>query len=167
MTISFGPRRATYVDISETMAAGEGPLSAEALAHFETFDRIYRSLCALLYNYVPTSGHPGGSISSGRFVAGILFDALDYDVGDPDRQDADIVSYAAGHKAMGLYAMWALRDEVTRVGRPDAPAGRREAAPAPRGPARLPPQPDHRDAALHGSCAPRRSTGTRRRRRRS
>ncbi len=31
---------------------------------------IYRSLCALIYNYVPMSGHPGGSISSGRFVVG-------------------------------------------------------------------------------------------------
>ncbi len=119
MTISFGPRRATYIDISETMAAGEGPLSAEALARYETFDRIYRALCALLYNYVPMSGHPGGSISSGRFMTEILFECADYDVGDPDRQDADVVSYAAGHKAMGLYALWALRDEVTRVGRPE------------------------------------------------
>ena len=56
--------------------------------------------------------------------------------------------YAAGHKAMGLYAMWALRDEVARVGRAGAAAGGRAAAPAPRGPARLSPQPDHRDAAL-------------------
>ena len=37
---------------------------------------------------VPTSGHPGGSISSGRFVAGILFDTLDYDLSQPDREDA-------------------------------------------------------------------------------
>ena len=29
-----------------------------------------------------------------------------------------IISYAAGHKAMGLYAMWALRNEVARIGRP-------------------------------------------------
>src|SRR5574342_379372 len=64
------------------------------------------------------SGHPGGSISSGRFVAGILFDAADYELARPDRADADIVSYAAGHKAMGLYAMWALRDELARVGNP-------------------------------------------------
>jgi len=119
MAFSFGPRRATYVDISETMAAGEGPLSAEALARYETFDRIYRALCALLYNYVPMSGHPGGSISSGRFMTGALFESADYDIGDPDRTDADIVSYAAGHKAMGLYGLWALRDEVTRVARPE------------------------------------------------
>jgi transketolase len=118
MACSFGPRRAVYVDIEKAAKPGEGPLSAEDLAHFETFDLVYRSLCALLYNYVPTSGHPGGSISSGRFVAGIVFDGLDYDLGAPDRDDADILSYAAGHKAMGLYAMWALRDEIARVGAP-------------------------------------------------
>ena len=118
MTVSFGPRRAIYVEVDETPGSGEGPLSVEDLAGFETLDLLYRSLCALLYNYVPMSGHPGGSISSGRFVEGILFDGLDYDLGDPDRQDADIISYAAGHKAMGLYAIWALRDEVARVGAP-------------------------------------------------
>jgi transketolase len=88
------------------------------LKHFETFDAIYRTLCALMYNYVPMSGHPGGSISSGRFVAALLFDAMDYDVSDPDRPDADIISYAAGHKALGLYAMWALRNEIIRIGAP-------------------------------------------------
>ncbi len=149
MAFAFGPRRATLRRHRRGAdARARVPLLADDLAHFETLDLIYRSLCALLYNYVPTSGHPGGSISSGRFVAGILFDALDYDLGDPDRDDADIVSYAAGHKAMGLYAMWALRDEIARVAAPGAAARRRAAAPAPRGPARLPPQPDHRDAAL-------------------
>ena len=115
MAFAFGPRRSRYVDIGAVVKPGEGPLTPDALAHFETLDLIYRSLCALLYNYVPTSGHPGGSISSGRFVEGILFDALDYDMGDPDRADADLISYAAGHKAMGLYAMWALRDELVKV----------------------------------------------------
>jgi transketolase len=118
MAFAFGPRRSTYVDIGEALEPGGGPLPAEDLAHLETLDLVYRSLCALLYNYVPTSGHPGGSISSGRFVAGILFDALDYELGDPDRPDADVISYAAGHKAMGLYAMWALRDELARLGAP-------------------------------------------------
>ncbi|MGO8684381.1 MAG: hypothetical protein ACLQUT_07380 [Thermoleophilia bacterium] len=118
MTFSFGPRRATYLDITEASGPGEGPLSGEELAQFETLDLIYRSMCALLFNYVPTSGHPGGSISSGRFVEGILFDSLDYDLTDPDREDADLLSYAAGHKAMGLYAMWALRDELARVAAP-------------------------------------------------
>ena len=117
MTFTFGPRRATYVDISEAMPPG-GPLTQPEVDHLEAFDLLYRSLCALLFNYVPTSGHPGGSISSGRAVAAVLFDALDYELGDPDRPDADLISYAAGHKAMGLYAMWALRDEVAAVADP-------------------------------------------------
>jgi transketolase len=121
MALSFGPRRATYFEVTAP-ADGRGPLSADDLAHFEKLDLIYRSLCALLFNYVPTSGHPGGSISSGRFVEAILFDAADYDLADPDRGDADIVSYAAGHKAMGLYALWALRDEIAR----GAASGRRD-----------------------------------------
>ncbi|MCX5783729.1 MAG: hypothetical protein NTW04_04760, partial [Elusimicrobia bacterium] len=83
---------------------------------FEDIDLIYRSLCAALYNYVPGSGHPGGSISSGRIVQNLIFETMDYDFSDPDRQDADIISYAAGHKAMGLYAVWALRNELVRIG---------------------------------------------------
>ncbi len=117
MAFTFGPRRAVYVDIGQDRE--EKPISGDEGKHFETFDLIYRSLCALLYNYVPTSGHPGGSISSGRFVAGILFDAMDYDMSDPEREDADIISYAAGHKALGLYALWALRNEVVRMGAPN------------------------------------------------
>ena len=119
MAFTLGPRRGIYIDITQTMKAGEKVLSAEEVKHFETSDLIYRSLCALLYNYVPTSGHPGGSISSGRMVAGIIYGAMDYDVSNPDRDDADILSYAAGHKALGLYAMWALRNEVMRIGAPE------------------------------------------------
>ncbi|MCX5907379.1 MAG: hypothetical protein NTY64_09385 [Deltaproteobacteria bacterium] len=113
MALQLGPRRGIYVDISKEKQ--EKVLSIEEARHFEAFDLIYRSLCALLYNYVPTSGHPGGSISSGRFVTGILYDAMDYDVSDPDRQEADMISYAAGHKALGLYAQWALRNEIMRL----------------------------------------------------
>jgi transketolase len=116
MSIAFGPRRAEWIEVARAESA---PLTSEELARFEAFDLVYRSLCALLYNYVPQSGHPGGSISSGRIVAGVLFDAMDYELAQPDREDADIISYAAGHKAMGLYAMWALRDEVARVARPE------------------------------------------------
>ena len=113
---SFGTRRAQWIRIAEPGA--EPPLTGAELAAFEAFDLFYRSLCALLYNYVPMSGHPGGSISSGRFVAGLLFDAAEYEIARPGREDADVVSYAAGHKAMGLYAIWALRDEMARAGDP-------------------------------------------------
>ncbi|OFV85659.1 MAG: hypothetical protein A2V74_01745 [Acidobacteria bacterium RBG_16_70_10] len=116
MATAFGPRRARWIRLEEAQAPP--PFSGEELPRFEAFDLFYRSLCALLYNYVPQSGHPGGSISSGRIVAGVLFDAMDYDLGRPEREDADIISYAAGHKAMGLYATWALRDEVARIADP-------------------------------------------------
>lgn len=116
MEFPFGPRRGTYEDVS---ALAKPPLSPEELESFEALDLLYRALCAILFNYVPASGHPGGSISSGRIVAAVLFDALDYDLGSPDREDADVLSYAAGHKAMGLYAIWALRDEVARLGAPE------------------------------------------------
>ncbi len=119
MPLSFGPRRGQYLDITEALKGSKNPLTAEEVKTFESFDLFYRALCGMLFNYVPTSGHPGGSISSGRIVAGILFDSMDYDVSDPDRDDADIISYAAGHKAMGLYSLWALRNEVMRLGAPE------------------------------------------------
>ncbi len=119
MAFAFGPRRGTYTDIGEELKSAAKPLTNGEVETFEAFDLVYRSLCAAMYNYVPMSGHPGGSISSGRFVAGIVFDAMDYDVSDPDRGDADLCSYAAGHKALGLYAMWALRDEAIRIGAPE------------------------------------------------
>lgn len=106
------------MELAATSPPAIANLAAEDLEAFEALDLLYRSLCAILYNYVPTSGHPGGSISSGRIVAGLLFDAMDYDFWRPGREDADIVTYAAGHKAMGLYSMWALRDEVARLGAP-------------------------------------------------
>ena len=119
MAFTFGPRRATYVDTTESLKDREPPLSDEEIGHYQVLDTFYRSLCALMYNYVPMSGHPGGSISSGRFVSAVLFDSLDYDFSQPERWDADIISYAAGHKAMGLYAMWALRDEAVRLTAPE------------------------------------------------
>ena len=118
MQLSFGPRRGEFLDISKEDDKSAPALSEENLAHFEAYDLLYRSLCALLYNFVPTSGHPGVAISSGRIVTSLLFGAMDYDVSDPDRDDADLISYAAGHKALGLYAMWALRNEVVRLGAP-------------------------------------------------
>jgi transketolase len=81
----------------------------------EDIDLIYRTLCAVLYNFAPVSGHPGGSISSGRIAQSLLFSGMDYDFFAPQRADNDLISYAAGHKAMGLYALWALRNELIRT----------------------------------------------------
>jgi transketolase len=110
----FHPRRSEYHVVSPRPSDA----ADKDIALFETYDTIYRSLCAALYNYAPGSGHPGGSISSGRFVSAILYDRLDYDFSQPDREDADIISYAAGHKALGLYAHLALRNEIVRIGAP-------------------------------------------------
>lgn len=115
MSRAFGPRRAEWIQVNEPADLG---LSKESVAHLQAYDLVYRSLTAILFNYAQ-SGHPGGSVSSGHIVTAALFDSMDYDIGDPIRRDADIISYAAGHKATGLYAMWALRDEVARIARPD------------------------------------------------
>ena len=117
--LAFGTRRGTYIDVSDVMRDEEPAFDEATVAHLEAFDLVYRSLCSAMYNYVPQSGHPGGSISSGRFVQALLFETLDYDLSDPDRRDADVISYAAGHKALGLYALWALRNEVARIAAPE------------------------------------------------
>jgi transketolase len=70
---------------------------------------------AVLYNFAPLSGHPGGSVSSGRIVQSLLFNSMDYDFFGPLRKSNDILVYTAGHKAMGLYALWALRNELVRA----------------------------------------------------
>ncbi len=91
------------------------------------FDVAYRALCSVLYNFAPLSGHPGGSISSGRIVSTLMFNTMAYNFAAPDDNSNDIYSYAAGHKALGLYAMSALRDEVARLLAPQmlAAEGRR------------------------------------------
>jgi transketolase len=90
-------------------------LSPRDVDALEKLDLAYRTLCAMLYNYAPLSGHPGGSISSGRIVSSLFFGTMDYDALDPERIDADVLSWAAGHKALGLYAMSALRSEILRI----------------------------------------------------
>jgi transketolase len=115
MSRAFGPRRAEWIEVDRP---DEDIPGAEVRAHLTRFDLIYRSIVATQFNY-HQSGHPGGSVSVGHILTALLFDALDYDLADPVRDDQDLVSFAAGHKATGLYGMWALRDEVVRVGRPD------------------------------------------------
>lgn len=111
-------KKAKYYEIADIMESYDYKPSEDDIEFFEKIDIIYRTLCAVLYNFAPTSGHPGGSISSGRIVQGLLFENLYYDLADPEREDADIISYAAGHKAMGLYAIWALRNELIKQGDP-------------------------------------------------
>lgn len=113
----LGPRRAAFHEVSHVLEKKFSPLSHKMLAPLEAIDLAYRTLCGILYNFVPTSGHPGGSISSGRIVESLIFQQMDYDFSEPDSEIADLLCYAAGHKAMGLYAMWALRNECVRIDR--------------------------------------------------
>ncbi len=118
-TFQLSPRRAAYLNALEIIRHWNFQLEPAYEKNFEALDLVYRTLCAILYNYVPTSGHPGGSISSGRIVEGLIYENLDYDFTRPHAEEADLLVYAAGHKAMGLYAMWALRNELIRIARPE------------------------------------------------
>ncbi len=111
----------------QTVALRPQPAAVASLEQWEAMDAAYRALCAIMYNYAPATGHPGGSISSGRIVFSVLYKTLRYDFARPDSIDNDVLVYAAGHKAMGLYAAYALRDEWVRIARPDllAPLKRR------------------------------------------
>lgn len=115
MSRAFGPRRATWIDVTSPDADVATPESLELLTRY---DLIYRTLVAIQFNF-SQSGHPGGSVSAGHIMTAALFDTMEYDIGDPLRHDQDLLSFAAGHKATGLYAMWALRDEMARIARPD------------------------------------------------
>jgi transketolase len=93
-------------------------LSPKDIESLEFYNLIYRTLCAIMFNHA-SSGHPGGSISSGHIVGSLIFNQMNYDFSNPMDRSADIISYAAGHKALGLYAMWALRNEVVRQAHPE------------------------------------------------
>ncbi|MEK7252510.1 MAG: hypothetical protein AAB198_04565 [Actinomycetota bacterium] len=114
MTTRFGPRRAVW----EKVTSFDPSVDAATIAMVERYDLVYRSVVAIMFNFTQ-SGHPGGSVSSGRIVSSLLLQTMDYDIGNPNRYDADIISYAAGHKALGLYATLALRDEIVHQQRPD------------------------------------------------
>ncbi len=111
----LGKKRAAFIDVRDVTGIR---LSRQEMDFFTKLDVAYRTLVAILYNYVPTSGHPGGSISCGRFVEHLLYKEMAYELKNPNRDEADIISYAAGHKALGLYAMWALRNECARIAAP-------------------------------------------------
>lgn len=114
----FASRRGKYYEINEILKSGSH-IDDETVKSFERLDTVYRALCAVLFNFVPTSGHPGGSISSGRIVSSVLYNFLDFDIAKPFADENDLVVYAAGHKALGLYAMWALRNEVVKAFLPE------------------------------------------------
>ncbi len=116
---TMNQKRAVFMDVTDYADNPTYRIALNEAAALERLDVVYRALVALLYNYVPSSGHPGGSISSGRAVSHLLYKTMQYDFSHPQEDSADIISYAAGHKALGLYAMWALRNECVRIGDPE------------------------------------------------
>ncbi|MBW2261060.1 MAG: hypothetical protein JRG91_03725 [Deltaproteobacteria bacterium] len=117
--MEFGPRRAVFSVATDLDPGVDGARSEEHEACLDRFDLAYRTLTAILYNFAPCSGHPGGSISMGRILAGLLLRTMAYGIAHPLDRAQDVVCLAAGHKAMGLYAMLALRDEAVRIARPE------------------------------------------------
>ena len=97
----------------------EYQLSDNEAKLLEKLEVLYRSLCAVLYNYVPLSGHPGGSISSGPIALNLVYNVMAYDLKEPYKTGFDILSYAAGHKALGLYALSAIRNEIAKTYAPE------------------------------------------------
>jgi transketolase len=118
-TFKTDAKKGQYYKVKDILKDGEFKIAKEDLKALTSLDIIYRALCAVLYNYAPLSGHPGGSISSGRIVNNLAYNIMSYDLSNPDRDDADILSYAAGHKALGLYAMSALRNEIAKAYSPE------------------------------------------------
>ena len=114
---NFGPRRAVYIDISDHPDY-PSKTPNETIDVLNRYDLWYRTLCAMLFNFA-ASGHPGGSTSSGHIVASAIIETMDYNFSDPEQPENDLISYAAGHKALGLYAMWASRNEMVRAARPE------------------------------------------------
>src|SRR3972149_9958417 len=91
-----GPRRGGYFQVQDLLKERKTDFEPGLLDALEGSDMTYRTLCAILFNFVPQSGHPGGSISSGRIVQSLLFHTMDYDFSNPDAMDNDLLSYAAG-----------------------------------------------------------------------
>ncbi|HAR44481.1 MAG TPA: hypothetical protein DCS07_17930 [Bdellovibrionales bacterium] len=118
-TLPLSSRRGKHHDVNALLKSGKFTVAPVMLEALEKSDLIYRAMCAILFNFVPNSGHPGGSISSGRIMQSLIFSSMDYDFNNPDANGADILSYAAGHKAMGLYAGWALRNEIIKISHPE------------------------------------------------
>ena len=114
----YAKKRAVYFNAADYAGKPGYTLTNEEKDNFTKFDVIYRALCAILYNYAPLSGHPGGSISCGRFISHLVFNSMKYDFNHPWRLDADVLTYAAGHKALGMYAMYALRNECAAQSAP-------------------------------------------------
>jgi len=86
-------------------------------SHLERLDLICRILVAVMYNH-RQSGHPGGSMSMMPHFLTAILNTMNIDFSNPRRQDADVISLAAGHKAIGLYAALAVLFECLKLHKP-------------------------------------------------
>lgn len=55
------------------------------------------------------SGHPGGSLSAGRYFTYLFFEELNIDPEQPDKPDRDRFVLSKGHTAPGYYSALANR----------------------------------------------------------
>ncbi len=110
--LELGSRRGWHKKVNRQNPGGRPTALVIAL---EELDMIFRALVSTVFNCAPNSGHPGGSLSAGPLLSGLLYGGLDYELSRPKRKDADQIVFAAGHKALGLYVAWALRDELARL----------------------------------------------------
>lgn len=108
-------KQGQYYKATDILKEKDYQLAQSEIEKLEKLEVLYRSLCAVLYNYVPLSGHPGGSISSGPIVLNLVYNVMAYDLKEPYTPGFDILSYAAGHKALGLYALSAIRNEIAKT----------------------------------------------------
>ena len=54
MSREFGPRRAEWIVVDD---AGTNVVSDETVAHLEYYDLVYRTLCAILFNFAQSGHH--------------------------------------------------------------------------------------------------------------
>ena len=114
-SLNLKDRGIEYISLAPGASSALPDLDNDSL---EFLDLCYRTLCAIMFNHA-SSGHPGGSVSSGRIVESLIYNRMKYDISNPMDRSADIISYSAGHKTLGLYAMWACRNEVVRQSHQD------------------------------------------------
>lgn len=89
--------------------------SEQDLQIMERLFIAYRAIVITLFNFVQ-SGHPGGSISCGRIILNLMFNKnTKMDIADLNRSDSDIIGFAAGHKALGLYSYLGLLFEIVKL----------------------------------------------------